>query len=1101
MSQTETSSAFYEQKQNDQQTCGGLNQEAENATLFGGMQIGSDGNASGGKYIYVPSSYGEEIYEVKPENRAELCVNIQSAGTYRIIGRVQGSNSNSDSLYVFVDGAISNSYLWDIPENSQFLNDEISNRGVSNPQIFNFTAGQHTLTFVHREPNTKLDKIEFIQVSVATPNPQVPTSTPFPPTVTATQTLPTATPINQQPTATTVPTQQPPTQIAPTATTNSGGGAAVCGGLIQEAENGTLFGQMTTGFSTSASNGQFIYVPDNVSGTGSLNKANRADFCVNVQVAGEYKINTWVHARNITTDSFFVTIDDLPAAGYLWDVAKSNDFTTDFVNDRRKANPQIVYLSAGQHTLAFHHRESGTLLDKFELVLHASSGGNPPPTAVPPTATETPPIQATSTSAPPTATPTTILPTATPNGGQGSGVCGGLAQEAEQGTLFGDMAIGNDNSASGGRYIYIPNSFTDRGNFDAKDRADFCVNVQVTGEYALQAWVKAPNIYSDSFFITVDGLPSGGYLWDARKSSNFVSDFVSNRSKADPQIVYLSAGQHTVSFVQRETGTLLDKFELVLSSRNGAPIPTNPAPTSIPPTSLPPTPTATVGVPVPTATPISNNGNAYFVSRNGSNGDGRSWASAWNELNQINWSVLQPGDTVFLDGGSNSMTYRTTLKPAKSGTNNDPILIQLSSENGRDGQAIFFGGNSVLLPECGQRSWNQSEWNNAGDNSILFEKGVSYVTVDGRKRQGIVIHGWKADGVKFVSDRINNGRDDNTKNITLRYMEIYNNGNIRRQSDGSSSNLYYPDHASSGIEISGVGHKFEFMEIHDNASDAIQSGYTNPSGGVYNNMDDFTLTDSWLYNMRPHSGQDNSPSGETCTLSNQSGCDELGAPNMARDYQYYPASPSNRTESFNWCTHSDGIQIFSSNDFNTLTVKRTIIGPNFMTGMILGDRNGTNTSAWINNLTLEDVVITRFMHNALGMKSPANNPGKNWNLKNVTIYGHYSNTNKGSLSMYSNTSSPEHSVEDSIMVFGRTSFPDGNVTFRNNCDYNLYSGSLNGAQVNPQFSNILNRDVFESNINVDFANVFTDNYTAGASQCSGSRMTSTSDLLSRFNRN
>src|SRR5205807_1143531 len=47
----------------------------------------------------------------------------------------------------------------------------------------------------------------------------------------------------------------------------------------------------------------------------------------------------------------------------------------------------------------------------------------------------------------------------------------------------------------------------------------------------------------------------------------------------------------------------------------------------------------------------------WYVSKNGNNADGLSWATAWNELNQINWSVVQPGETIQVDGGSQSMTY------------------------------------------------------------------------------------------------------------------------------------------------------------------------------------------------------------------------------------------------------------------------------------------------------------------------------------------------------------------------------------------------------------------------------------------------------------
>ncbi len=511
----------------------------------------------------------------------------------------------------------------------------------------------------------------------------------------------------------------------------------------------------------------------------------------------------------------------------------------------------------------------------------------------------------------------------------------------------------------------------------------------------------------------------------------------------------------------------------------------------------------------PTATPVSNTspggeiaGDAFYVSKNGNNSNGRSWGSAWNELNQIKWSELRPGSVVYIDGGSSSMTYRTALVPGASGRDGNPIVLQLSAESGRNGQAVFFGGNNVPLPECGQRSWDESQIRNAGENGIRLENGISNVLIDGRKRSGIVVHGWSRSGVYFNPDRSGNGRDDNPRNISLKYIEIYNNGGFERRSDGSSRDLYFPRNNGSGIELAGTGHKFQFMEIHDNAADAIQSAHTNPSGGTYNNMDNLTLTDSWLYNQRAHSGRDNSPSGETCNANNRGGCDELGAPHMGRDYHDYPSSPGNRREAFNWCTHSDGIQIYNSKDFNKLTIERSIIGPNFMTALILGDRLGGDKDAWVNDLTLRDVIITRYMHNALGMKNPSNHAGKNWKLENVTFYGHFNSTQKGTLNLDSNANYNEHRIANSIMVHGRTNFPNGNIEFSNNCEHAMYSNTIGGKNADPQFRRINGNDMFENNLNADFARVFSDNYAPQNPQCqsSGSRLTSAADLISRFNQ-
>jgi len=42
----------------------------------------------------------------------------------------------------------------------------------------------------------------------------------------------------------------------------------------------------------------------------------------------------------------------------------------------------------------------------------------------------------------------------------------------------------------------------------------------------------------------------------------------------------------------------------------------------------------------------ASSGTTYYVSKNGNNADGRSWATAWNELANIKWSVVKPGDMI-----------------------------------------------------------------------------------------------------------------------------------------------------------------------------------------------------------------------------------------------------------------------------------------------------------------------------------------------------------------------------------------------------------------------------------------------------------------------
>ncbi|MEM7803116.1 MAG: hypothetical protein AAF633_28255, partial [Chloroflexota bacterium] len=115
-----------------------------------------------------------------------------------------------------------------------------------------------------------------------------------------------------------------------------------------------------------------------------------------------------------------------------------------------------------------------------------------------------------------------------------------------------------------------------------------------------------------------------------------------------------------------------------------------PSPTMTLTPSITPTPSNT---PVPSPTPLS--GELFYVSPFGDNSDGRSWRSAWSELDQINWDVVEPGATIFLDGGLYSMRYETPLVIGKSGTANSPITIMLSLERGRNGQVEIFGGRET----------------------------------------------------------------------------------------------------------------------------------------------------------------------------------------------------------------------------------------------------------------------------------------------------------------------------------------------------------------------------------------------------------------------
>jgi hypothetical protein len=96
----------------------------------------------------------------------------------------------------------------------------------------------------------------------------------------------------------------------------------------------------------------------------------------------------------------------------------------------------------------------------------------------------------------------------------------------------------------------------------------------------------------------------------------------------------------------------------------------------------------TIGAPaVPAGGPAQ--GQSFYVSKAGSNANGKSWATAWSELDQINWTSAQPGDTIFLDGGTTRMVYTTILTAGTNGTETAPILIQRATEAGHDSRSAI----------------------------------------------------------------------------------------------------------------------------------------------------------------------------------------------------------------------------------------------------------------------------------------------------------------------------------------------------------------------------------------------------------------------------
>ncbi|MFK7805091.1 MAG: DUF5060 domain-containing protein [Anaerolineae bacterium] len=797
-------------------TCGPLRQEAEHAQLTGAMTIGDSSIASGKKYIFIPTSAGHADQTPDLENKADFCFTAPADGDYIIKAGAHAPDSSHDSFHVTVDGGPAKGYLWQPPAQTGFIEDVIHDRGKNSEQIISLTQGDHTITFHRRESATLLDWVELVLVSTngQVVPPTAPTHTPTAaptnapatgvptdaPTSAPTQAAATATATNVPPTAT-------PTKIPPTATPN----AASCDSLMLEAESGVLHGNFTIGDHSNASGGKYIYVPNRYgdAANGKIDRNQRADFCINVVEAGEYTILGRVLAPNSSQDSFFVTVDSAPAAGHLWDVRDSGTFINDNVNNRSKQDPATFNLSAGKHIVSFYLREAGTMLDRFEMVLIAGAGATIPAPVATASPTPTKPA-ATATSVPPTPTSTSVP--ATPN----SSTCFGLSAEAEAGSLTGNFAESNDSNASGGKYIQVPNQFPDapNGKIDLNNKADFCFTAQESGEYRLIGRAMAPSGSNDSFFVRIDNAPAAGHLWDVKLSGSFVNDYLNDRGKSDPTTFYLAAGEHTISIHLRETGTKLDKLELVLVSGSGGTIPTatpTATPTSPPVVStVVPTPTAAP----PQPTPGSNGGNA-------------------------SGTLLNPLDISFNN-------------PSWSGNPFDLVAVVTFTHQGsntqRQTEMYYNGGNEWKARFTADRTGTWTYATQSNDSDLNSIGGT--ISISGSNAKGFVV----ANGDKWA--RSGNGEVFVPQYLMAAELDRFHDdpGKLNRD-----LNTFMGEHGFTGFHIRGYCHWFD---LGNDRCRNISSSDTDPDIQTFEVVESIILetyarggtTHIWMYgdNSRTH---------------------------------------------------------------------------------------------------------------------------------------------------------------------------------------------------------------------------------------------------------
>jgi hypothetical protein len=126
----------------------------------------------------------------------------------------------------------------------------------------------------------------------------------------------------------------------------------------------------------------------------------------------------------------------------------------------------------------------------------------------------------------------------------------------------------------------------------------------------------------------------------------------------------------------------------------------------------------------------------YYVDKNANgNNNGTSWANAWQSFSAINWNSIQPGDIIYVSGGSDSTVYYERLVIGKSGTASNYITIRNSYAAGHNGKVIIEDPNTNTFDGCiylSNRDWVYIKGieTRKGIRACYLYTMCDYVTID-----------------------------------------------------------------------------------------------------------------------------------------------------------------------------------------------------------------------------------------------------------------------------------------------------------------------------------------------------------------------------------
>lgn len=187
---------------------------------------------------------------------------------------------------------------------------------------------------------------------------------------------------------------------------------------------------------------------------------------------------------------------------------------------------------------------------------------------------------------------------------------------------------------------------------------------------------------------------------------------------------------------------------------------------------------------------------ADFYVHKGASGsnNGTSWADAWNEMSQVNFSSVACGDTIWIAGGN----YTTTLTPAKNCSSGSPLTIN---------RVLTTDSTPVSSPGWSSAFASQVVIASSGSTGIRL-KGINNVVIDGRvgdPSKGTA-YGILVQCTITSCDGIDDGASNN--NYTIQNVEVYGPACVMSQSCTGSG--------ASGVNLpyGGTGFTYNNVYVH-----------------------------------------------------------------------------------------------------------------------------------------------------------------------------------------------------------------------------------------------------------------------------------------------